>query len=201
MKTRLPQAMQRKRWVHEKSGRTGYAITAIALLVVSVLGAVSFYQQSNVTTSEHATTRAIPLLNLNYLNASQAKEYGILGLLNVSSSSSGSSFDGSPGQTLQFPLTLSLTQFDSSMQSVIVSFKPTSGQEVVGAVDVSAQLSYSNSSVIVYSGRPVTVTMYFHVPINAVSSDFKLVPAGLLLTPPSGIALLIDTNFEGSLTA
>ncbi|QQG48013.1 MAG: hypothetical protein HY247_04360 [archaeon] len=126
-------------------------------------------------------------------NPSLAKENGVTGLLNISSSTRGV-LHASVGQTLKIPITLKLTSFDSTLTSVTVSFDTVQGQESIGSFDITGAETYSQASVNLGAGKTLTTVLSLTVPSGVQSTTFKLFAGGLSVSPSAGLFILYDTD-------
>lgn len=169
---------------------------AAFLMTVSIVVIASALEPVFSSPGSTSTPKAVPFLDLVHLNASMASQYGIPGLLTVTSPYSGSTLAGEPGQVVQFPVVLRLTSFDSKLDSVVVSLKTVPGEVSVGSSDISGLESYSVSSVQVHAGKATTIMMSFRIPGGVASltgGSISLIPAGIDVTP-SNVAVVINTN-------
>jgi len=182
-------------------GKVVYLFIAIGFLTISSIGILSNFgqngqqtlpNQSNKTQATYSV-HSTPLLNLNYLNASIARQYEIHGLLVVGSAlSSGQSLTAVRGQTIQVTIKLTWISYDSTISSVAVTFRPQAGQYVVGSIDVSSRETFTPSSVNVSAAQPVIVILSFQVPTNVNPITFRLLPSGVSTSP--SVAVLIEND-------
>ena len=165
-----------------------------ALVVAALFGVMTSLQTSNPQNPSAVRVVPTPLFNLNDLNASEATQYNIHGLLTVGSSNGSISINALPGEIIHVQFNVSYVAYDGHDPFVIVAFHPIVGQEIVGSLDISSIESYSPSSLNVTSGHSVKVDLSAQIPADIGQTTFKLLPNGMATTPNAGISVLYEND-------
>lgn len=174
------------------------AILALTSTVVAAEVQQSFASSEPTTIQTATSTKTISMINLNFLNASEAKQYNIHGLVTIGSSSpTGINVSAIAGQTVQVSIDVSFVAFDSSVTSVTVSYDAAAGQVNVGSLDVSSFETFYPSTITVNSGQTVTTTLYVHIPLGIGPVTFRPQPQ-LNVSPNHGVAILFKNDVNVS---